>query len=52
MKREFIIPELEISTFSTENIILASGIVPTNVETAQKSLTDEYKIEKQSVITL
>lgn len=53
MKKEFRTPELEISVFKTENIILTSGVTQTNVEKAAKSLTDEkIEVSLQTLITL
>lgn len=54
MKKEFANPVLEISVFRLENIVLASGAVPTNVETAKGTLADDYNvsIERQTIITL
>ena len=53
MKKEFRTPELEISVFKTENIILTSGVTQTNVEKAAKSLeSNAVNVNLQTVITL
>lgn len=53
MKKEFKAPELEVSVFNLENIVLTSGVTQTNVEKAGKSLeSNNVEVSLQTLITL
>ncbi len=54
MKKNFIIPNIKIENFRLENIVLTSSAAPSNVETAQANLAEDYNvsINKTAIITL
>ena len=54
MKKEFRVPELEVTPFVIENIVLTSGIVPSesNLNKAKSLLADEnIDVNLQAFIT-
>ncbi len=52
MKKEFIIPKIEISSFAMENILLASGVTPTNSGSAQQLLTEGHKVDEERIVVI
>ncbi|MDO5398842.1 MAG: hypothetical protein Q4G33_13030 [bacterium] len=51
MKKEFIMPSLEMKKFSRE-VVMDASLVPQNVEEAEKALKGNTSINQVAVITL